>query len=186
MFAHAHCKHLKYCFSPCLLTKWSAGNEPQRYRQWRAVDCTCVRARVYLSQYSWRTCLVRTQVTSSWAGGGAKFVASCLVKLRGVAVDSLWRSGSRGPFPTSWNWIITYLLCIWICAIRVYKTDGLTSQTSLHLPVIHSTCWCLLNVSIRKHERFGVGLHRKQWWVSVCPPHIILWCQGHHLYQNCN
>jgi hypothetical protein len=72
----------------------------KRTTKLQAVTCcrlyVCVR--VCLCQYSWRTCLVRTQVASSWAGGGAKFLASCLVKLRGVALDSLWRFGSRGLF----------------------------------------------------------------------------------------
>ena len=46
----------------------------------QAVTC-CVCACV--SQYSWRTCLGRTQGASSRVGGGAKFLASYLVKLRG-------------------------------------------------------------------------------------------------------
>jgi hypothetical protein len=99
--------------------------------------CLCVSV-----QYSRRTCLVRPQVASSWAGGGAKFLALYLVKLRGVALDSDVL-GHVGPFPTSSLWIITNVLCMWVCMIRVYKTDGLTS------PKHHCTSrFCVARVGV--------------------------------------
>jgi hypothetical protein len=68
-----------------------------------------------------RTCLVHPQVVSSWVGGGANFPALYLAKLKGVALDSLWRLGSRGPLSTSPLSSTTSLLCMWICMISVYK-----------------------------------------------------------------
>ena len=150
----------------------------KRTTKLQAVTCCqlYVCARVCVSRYSWRTCLVRTQVVSSWVGGREKFLAY-LIKLRGVALDSLWRFGSREPLPHLLA--LDYHQCIMHVDMhkRVYKTDW-HPKTSLHLLVLCSTWWCLWNVSIRKHERCGVGLHQKQWWVSICPPNIIFWCQG--------
>jgi hypothetical protein len=186
-FAHAQCKRLNFFFA--LFTD-KVINRKQTTTLYAVTCCwlyVCVCARVSVT-------VLGAHMSGSYTGdfymSWGRGEISCYVfgEIKGGnpwEFVTFWVAWTLSP-PPGFRLSLIYYACGYALHMYIRRTDW-HRKTSLYLPVPRSTCWWLLNVSIRKHKRYGLGLHRKQWWVSVCPPHIIFWCQGQQFFfQNCN